>query len=430
MIRERIQNRPMDMLRGLFSGSKGVEWEPERAYGAGQAQQQMEQVQQALANQRRFAEALQVQSPQAIADQALIAKQLRAQSVGAAPSVAERQLAQATGEGIAAQQALMAGQRGGSANVGLLAREAGMAGGRARQQAIGQGATLRAQEQLLAQQALANLAGTQIGQISGAQGMGMQGELQAQQNVLNAIAQANQARAGVAQQTAAGQAGIVGGIFSGLAGLGGRAAGGGAAGGEVGKDFANYAEGGSIGTEGYWNRLRQDLGTMGSGPTLSMPGLSEGSQRLGAGLRGLMTPSQQEVAGTPGGGYAGANLGVDTSMQAPINPMATSQNIAQFKPGFAEGGNVPAMVSPGERYLPPSEVKKVAQGEKPAHKAGKMIPGKAKVEGDSYENDTVKATLKEGGIVIPRSVMQSGDPAEKARDFVNAILARKQFKRK
>ena len=97
---------------------------------------------------------------------------------------------------------------------------------------------------------------------------------------------------------------------------------------------------------------------------------------------------------------------------------------------MAHGGKVPAMVSPGERYLPPQEVEKVAQGKKSAHKAGEAIPGKAKVAGDSLKNDTVKKTLTEGGIVIPRSVMQSTNPEEQARKFVAAVLAKQKSKRK
>jgi len=72
---------------------------------------------------------------------------------------------------------------------------------------------------------------------------------------------------------------------------------------------------------------------------------------------------------------------------------------------FAKGGKVPAMVSPGERYLPPKEVEKVAKGEKSPLKAGEKIPGKAKVKGDSLKNDTIPETLEEGGVVIPRHIM-------------------------
>jgi hypothetical protein len=97
---------------------------------------------------------------------------------------------------------------------------------------------------------------------------------------------------------------------------------------------------------------------------------------------------------------------------------------------MASGGRIPAMLSPGEKYLPPTEVQKVATGKKPVEQAGKMIPGKAKVDGDSLKNDTVHARLEEGGIVIPRSVMQSKNPGEQSRKFVEAVLARQAMKRK
>lgn len=90
----------------------------------------------------------------------------------------------------------------------------------------------------------------------------------------------------------------------------------------------------------------------------------------------------------------------------------------------AKGGKVPAMVSPGEVYLPPKKVKEVAKGANPV-KAGEKIPGKAKVKGDSYANDTVPKNLESGGIVIPKSVMESDDPSREAAKFVAAILRRK-----
>lgn len=92
---------------------------------------------------------------------------------------------------------------------------------------------------------------------------------------------------------------------------------------------------------------------------------------------------------------------------------------------FAEGGEVPALVSPGEKYLPPHAVKAVKQGANPMQ-VGETIPGKPKVAGakDSYANDTVPKTLKEGGIVLPRSVTKAKDPNKAAQDFVSAIFAR------
>jgi len=97
---------------------------------------------------------------------------------------------------------------------------------------------------------------------------------------------------------------------------------------------------------------------------------------------------------------------------------------------MAEGGPVQALVSPGEKYLPPQAVNEVAQGKKSPISAGETIPGKPKVSGakNSYANDTVPKTLQEGGIVLPRSVTQSKDPAKAAHAFVSAILARKGMK--
>lgn len=88
---------------------------------------------------------------------------------------------------------------------------------------------------------------------------------------------------------------------------------------------------------------------------------------------------------------------------------------------FAEGGQVPVLVSPGERYLPPEDAKEVASGANPMKK-GEKIPGKASVKGDSYKNDTVKANLEEGGIVIPRSILNSDNPEKEAQKFVAQAL--------
>ena len=50
-------------------------------------------------------------------------------------------------------------------------------------------------------------------------------------------------------------------------------------------------------------------------------------------------------------------------------------------------------------------------------KLGKIVPGKDKVPGkDSLKNDTVKADLDEGGIVIPIHVEKTGN-SDKMRLF-------------
>jgi hypothetical protein len=411
----------------LFSGSSGMGWEPERAASAQQAQQQYQQAQDALQRQREFTQAIMGQLPGALAGQQQVSNLYQQQLAGVAPSVAQKQLAQTTGENVAQTAALMASKRGASANAGLVGRQAGMAGMEAQQRAAGQAATLRAQEQLAAQAGMQGLTQNQIAAMQQAQGMGIQGQLQEQQNVLNAIASANAAKAGVAQQTAKGQGDFYGGIMKGIS----AGAAGAAHGGVAGKDFGakHFASGGGIGSDEYWEHLKSNLGNPRYMGTLEgSSALSEGAEGIGkAASKKLTEPS---VSGETKGGYAGANLGVDTTMPQMTNPMATSESIGAYKLPFAHGGEVPAMLSPGEKYLPPREVEKVAKGQKPVEKAGKMIPGRAKVDGDSLKNDTVHARLEEGGIVIPRSVMQSKDPGEQSRKFVEAVLARQRMKRK
>lgn len=60
---------------------------------------------------------------------------------------------------------------------------------------------------------------------------------------------------------------------------------------------------------------------------------------------------------------------------------------------------------------------------KPMREGG-AVPGKAKVAGNSYANDTVKAELSPGEIVLPRSVTQSQDPVGNAAKFVQAVMAK------
>lgn len=53
---------------------------------------------------------------------------------------------------------------------------------------------------------------------------------------------------------------------------------------------------------------------------------------------------------------------------------------------------------------------------------GGVVPGKAKVAGDSPVNDTVSAQLSPGEVVIPRSIMESKDPASAAAAFVQGVM--------
>lgn len=127
----------------------------------------------------------------------------------------------------------------------------------------------------------------------------------------------------------------------------------------------------------------------------------------------------------------GLASGIGTSLQGPINQMFAKGGKVPGQPRshithhlMAKGGKVEAMVSPGERYLPPKDVKKVAEGKASPMKAGEKIPGKAKVKGDSYANDTVAKTLESGGIVLPRHITEHPNAPSEAAKFVAAVLAK------
>jgi hypothetical protein len=164
--------------------------------GAVNAQGQALQQQQGLNQQFGSVGGVQNQQAALQAQQAL-AQQYQGIANGTGPNPAMAMLNQQTGENVANQAALMAGQRGASSNVGLLARQAAQQGAATQQQAVGQGASMQANQSLnalagigAAQQSVANTAGQQIGQQQagiGAQqaaAAGITGQQQAQQAAL------------------------------------------------------------------------------------------------------------------------------------------------------------------------------------------------------------------------------------------------------
>jgi hypothetical protein len=154
-----------------------------------------------------------------------LADALRAASEGRGPSVAENQLKQTTDQNVQQTAGLIASTRG--LNPALAARLAAKAGADANLAAAGQGATLRAQEQIAARGQLADVLG---GMAQGATSLaGTAGTLQNQQNTtrvqnvlgtegINAgVATGNQNAAMEAQKANAGfQGAILGGLASGV----------------------------------------------------------------------------------------------------------------------------------------------------------------------------------------------------------------------
>jgi hypothetical protein len=470
-------------LTGLAGGANGSGFAGPAGtnINAGVTNEQLQQSytgnQAALNQQQALVQALQAQN--GLGNQSAVYNQLQGVANGTGANPAAAQLAQATGANTANQAALMAGQRGAGQNVGLLARQASQQGAANQQAAAGQAATMQANQSLNALGQMGNLATTQAGQ----QIAGVQGLTSAQQNEQNILQGANSAanNANVAMQSNINNAnaGLAGGemtaqnnLISGVGnGLAGAVAPKANAYGGVIKGYADgttYVSGNDAtisspstagapnavtfgANSGAYNVATPSTGiTATSGPksalgkSMSSPesapqnGVFQAGQwvgsALGSGLKSLFGSGDANASnpsvsssdawasamGAPGttnaNGQPNSQATYDMYQSMP-NPPAT--------PKMAKGGKVPAMVSPGERYLPPNEVEKVAKGQKDPEKAGVKIPGKAKVKGDSLKNDTVPATLEEGGIVLPKSVMESANPHWAAHKFVSAIMAKK-----
>lgn len=453
--------------------------------------------------------------------------QQQAVASGQGPNPAQNMLAQATGQNVSNQAALMAGQRGAGANVGLMARQAGQQGAATQQQAAGQAATMQSQQQLNAlgqlagtNQALAGvgagLTGQQMGTLSNLYGQGA-GAVGAQQA---GIGQAfNQAATQVGQQQAQQQAnaalanqqvqnylGASGTNISGnvsnagqlMQGMGGYNTTLANLQGNVNAGNVSLANTNMQGQQamlgGMMNGAGQAMSSMGSvgGAGGARGGLVKGKKKMAVGgevspypmpagegplmpqeeapqpgpvaaaapTAGYISPFFNFLAGnTSTGDYLNAETPttpapvnqaqdkIDQSIQAPPQMGYGSQQLYQgsskmsegaMKMGMAaaagaRGGKVPAMLSEGEVYVPPAAAKTpgsaanyVAKAEANGGEIKASAPGqKAEKSGNSYDNDKIPKDLEEGGIVIPRSVMQSDNPVSGAAKFVEAILAKK-----
>lgn len=324
-----------------------------------------------------------------IQNQSNVFNQLQGVANGTGPNPAQAMLNQQTGQNIASQGALMAGQRGVGANPGLIARQIANQGAGIQQNAVGQAATMQAQQQLGALGQLGGLASQQVGQQQQATGLFGQLAGNQQAQLLNANQGANAINAGVANNNANNTSKTIGGLFNGIGGaLAGR-------GGATPAGGATTLAGGS------------EAGGLGAGTML----VAEGGKIVGA-------PNPKIAAVAP----------QDRFSSKILEPHV--QHIAQiYHPEkFAGGGQVQALVSPGEVYLPPEKAKAVAKDDKNPIKEGEKIPGKPKVKGNSYANDTVPKKLESGGVVIPNSIMQSDDPVGNASEFVRKLMEKNNGK--
>lgn len=315
-----------------------------------------------------------------LGNQSSVFNQLQGVANGTGPNPAQAMLNQATGANVANQAALMASQRGAGANAGLIARQAAQQGANIQQQAAGQGATMQAQQALGALGQMGGISGQQVAQQMGGLNMAGQTALGNQGQVLGAAGQYNNA--------------ITGG-------------------------------------QGNVNTANQDVAKRNAEQT---GGLMQGFGTAATALAGMKkkSPAEPGLPETPNtvpqGTISNAfnNVGMAAAGGA-VSSLPTT-GPSSYVGKHLKGEKVPALVSPGEHYLPPKEVKKVAEGKKDVLKAGEKVPGKPKHPGNDYRNDTVSKTLKSGGLVIPNEVLQSKDPHKSAADFVRAVLAKQGLK--
>lgn len=278
----------------------------------------------------------------------------------------------------------------------LAARMASQQGSAAMQNAAAQGATTQAEQQLGALGQAGSLAGQQASLAAGLQ-----------QNV-------NNVNAGLAQTTMQGQQGLMGGLFNATAMGASMLARGG--------DVQKMAAGGSAGPMSQFAQFLQgspQASAVQVQPTANLPAASGwgnlGGQSLGGGS------SKPKAPGVDAG------QGMSTVMAGGAGdaiPEAVSVGVM----AAAKGGKVPALLSPGETYIPPGKVNQAAKSANPLA-SGKKVPGTPKVAGNSYANDVVPAKLEAGGVVIPNSIMQSKNPAQGAKDFIADIIAKRKARK-
>lgn len=270
--------------------------------------------QDSMASQQALLTALQGQN--GLANQSQNYNQLQGVINGTGPNPAQAQLAQSTGQNVANQAALMAGQRGAGSNVGLIARQAAQQGANTQQQAAGQAATLQAQQSLNAIGQAGTMANTQAGQQIGQTNANTQAQQAEQANLLTAQGQYNNAAVSnqasvnnvngqLANTNMQGQQAVVGGVMNGFGALANLAMGG---------TVKRFADGGDSDSDTGGGGFDSKVETF-SAPSVASP--SFGSDAGAAALSGK--------SGGSGGGGALLALLADGGEAYPLGNLSTQQ---------------------------------------------------------------------------------------------------------
>lgn len=325
--------------------------------------------QKGLSQQEAFLHAIQAQNglgnqSAVFQQQQDLANQLQGMANGIGPNPAQAQFQQNANQ-IAAQSAGLIGSQKGISPA-LQARLIAQQGAGAGQAAAGQAATLQAQQQMQAMNALqqqqgmmANLAGNQVGQQQNAVSGYTQGALGQQGNVLGLAGSANAANSGVAQTVSNQQGKMFGSLMNGAGAVFGMAQGG---------QVPGYASG--VGPQSGFGR---------------------------------------HITGYAGGGVVNHyNHAIEQQI-----PRGAQEDNSGGMEGMSKLAPMLMMLNGGG----------AVNGEQFAQQM-EPVPGKAKVAGDSAKNDTVMARLSPGEIIIPRSIAQADNAPELAARFVAAVRAK------
>lgn len=425
-----------DLLGG---GGKGSNFQAQQANIAtpttnAQAGTAYDQTQQGLAQQQAFLQAIQGQN--GLQNQSNVYNQLQGVANGTGPNPAMAALNNATGQNVANQAALMAGQRGAGSNVGLIARQAAMQGANTQQQAVGQGAALQANQSLNAIGQAGNIANQQVANQATANSAYNQYAQGQQNNLLNSInaqntasvanmSQANSANGAIAAQNAKSQNGLLGGLLGGAAtaltgGLGGLVGGGSFLNGALGSLGVNMGGG----ADGF---TMPTLGSSAGGDSSSTSSFGGLGGNYSFRAHGGEIHAPKGISDRPG---PRSKIGVHMNGGVPTGGDVNGALMPPQPTMLSTGGNVPAMVSPGEKVISHEEAQKVASKETSIKQAGQTVPGKAPVSGDSKKNDIVPASLSAGDFVIPKTIMEGKDPERGAAAFVRAHMSRSQSLKK
>jgi hypothetical protein len=382
------------------------------------------------------------------------------QGKGAAQQAAQSALNQNTGQNIAQQAALAALTRGAGANAGLIAQNAANTGAATQQTAVGQEATNQANNALAAQSQLGNLASTQVNQgtastqLANQTQQGEQGILQNANTAANNAAVSQQSNinttnAAVAAGNQNSNMNLLSGAGQAISSLGGGVAALFAKGGKVPEHLAHtaaiyhphFAGGGMA-----WQNPQVDTGNINSGPAVNLPQFVPAFSK---------SPNPSKPSADPMPNMNSPSMQLNTSALPPVqelSPAAQDQaSIGMMARGgkakhFDQGGQTQNSTdsSPPEPNMQAAQEMQKGATERGTtlsqgwqnlksglgYKEGGKVPGKPKVAHDAYSNDTVKADLTPGEVVIDLNTLKDKGKLGQMARFVAKEIERKKAGRK